>query len=157
LEASTGVLVWSYATGDMVVSSPAVAEGMVYVGSYDHMVYAFGSSQSEQTYDVVFTASGLPSGTGWSVTFNSQTRSATSNLISFSASNGVYAFSISSPAGYMASPSSGSVTVDSEDKNVQVVFTAIPRSPSLLDLSIFMIMMLMIAILFAVALWRSKH
>jgi hypothetical protein len=26
----------------MVVSSPAVANGIVYVGSYDHLVYAFG-------------------------------------------------------------------------------------------------------------------
>jgi len=39
LDASTGVTVWSYATGD-VFSSPAVANGMVYFGSLDHNVYA---------------------------------------------------------------------------------------------------------------------
>ena len=32
----------------MVVSSPAVANGTVYVGSYDHLIYAFGPSTSEQ-------------------------------------------------------------------------------------------------------------
>jgi outer membrane protein assembly factor BamB len=31
----------------MVVSSPAVANGVVYVGSYDHLVYAFGSPNSQ--------------------------------------------------------------------------------------------------------------
>jgi outer membrane protein assembly factor BamB len=34
----------------MVVSSPAVADGIVYVGSYDHFIYAFGPSPSTQTY-----------------------------------------------------------------------------------------------------------
>jgi outer membrane protein assembly factor BamB len=157
LDAVTGALVWSYATGDMVVSSPAVADGMVYVGSYDHMVYAFGNPRSEQIHNVVFTASGLPSGASWSVTFNSQTRSATSNIMVFKALNGVYDFSVSSPSGFVASPSSGSITVDSADENVQVIFTAISGYPSLLEVSIFVLVILMIASLFAVALWRRKR
>jgi len=36
----------------MVVSSPAIANNVVYVGSYNHIVYAFGSvgsSHSKQT------------------------------------------------------------------------------------------------------------
>jgi outer membrane protein assembly factor BamB len=33
-------LKWSYTTGSYVVSSPAVANGVVYVGSYDGNVYA---------------------------------------------------------------------------------------------------------------------
>jgi len=35
--------VWSYTTDDKVVSSPSIANGVVYVGSYDHFVYAIGS------------------------------------------------------------------------------------------------------------------
>jgi outer membrane protein assembly factor BamB len=35
-------LKWSYTTGGEVWSSPAVANGVVYVGSYDGRVYAFG-------------------------------------------------------------------------------------------------------------------
>jgi outer membrane protein assembly factor BamB len=42
LNAKTGQKLWSYATGNRVVSSPAVAKGMVYVGSQDDKVYAFG-------------------------------------------------------------------------------------------------------------------
>jgi outer membrane protein assembly factor BamB len=42
LDASAGTELWSYATGAPVYSSPAVANGMVYVGSEDGNVYAFG-------------------------------------------------------------------------------------------------------------------
>ena len=35
---------WSYATGSDVYSSPAVANGVVYVGSYDDKVYALNAS-----------------------------------------------------------------------------------------------------------------
>jgi outer membrane protein assembly factor BamB len=42
LDASTGVLVWSYATGGAVESSPAVVGSVVYVGSGDGRVYALG-------------------------------------------------------------------------------------------------------------------
>ena len=43
LNDSTGIPIWSYTTGNGVESSPAVANGVVYVGSWDHNVYAFGS------------------------------------------------------------------------------------------------------------------
>jgi len=36
---NTNQIAWSYTTGDEVFSSPAVAGGMVYVGSYDRKVY----------------------------------------------------------------------------------------------------------------------
>jgi outer membrane protein assembly factor BamB len=43
LNASTGVKLWSYATGNAVGSSPAVAMGVVYVGSADSNVYALNA------------------------------------------------------------------------------------------------------------------
>jgi outer membrane protein assembly factor BamB len=42
LNASTGVLLWSYPV--FVVSSPAVANGVVYVGSPDDKIYALNAS-----------------------------------------------------------------------------------------------------------------
>ena len=36
-----GVVQWSFTTGDRVYSSPAVVEGMVYLGSDDGNLYAF--------------------------------------------------------------------------------------------------------------------
>jgi hypothetical protein len=53
LKTSDGSLVWSYQTGDRVVSSPAVVDGVVYVGSYDHSVYAIGALQ-QQSPDSTF-------------------------------------------------------------------------------------------------------
>ena len=55
LNASTGMVgfnlelhnnvVWSYATGDMIMfSSPTVADGVVYVGSYNDKVYALNAT-----------------------------------------------------------------------------------------------------------------
>jgi len=37
----SGAILWTYTTGDAIDSSPAVANGMVYVGSFDGKVYAF--------------------------------------------------------------------------------------------------------------------
>jgi outer membrane protein assembly factor BamB len=42
LNASTGAKLWSYTTDSTVLSSPTVANGVVYASSDDHKVYAFG-------------------------------------------------------------------------------------------------------------------
>jgi len=48
LNAETGTKLWSYTTGSVVFSSPAVANGVVYVGSDDGNVYAFGLKKRRQ-------------------------------------------------------------------------------------------------------------
>jgi outer membrane protein assembly factor BamB len=47
LDASSGELRWRYLTGGRVTSSPAVADGVVYVGSHDNYVYALDASSGE--------------------------------------------------------------------------------------------------------------
>ena len=42
---SDGSKVWSYDIGQAVTSSPAVAKGMVIVGSDDGYLYAFGAKR----------------------------------------------------------------------------------------------------------------
>ena len=46
LNASTGAILWSYTTGNAVTSSPAVANGVVYIGSGEWLgnVYALNAS-----------------------------------------------------------------------------------------------------------------
>ena len=46
LNATTGAIIWSYGTGGAVYSSPATANDIVYVGSDDGKVYAFGTTQN---------------------------------------------------------------------------------------------------------------
>ena len=47
LNAATGDFAWSYPTGDEIVSTPAVADGTVYVGSSDGNLYALGAASGE--------------------------------------------------------------------------------------------------------------
>ena len=44
LNASTGAKLWSYTTGVAINSSPAVVNGVVYIGSEDGTVYALNAS-----------------------------------------------------------------------------------------------------------------
>ena len=41
LSAATGAILWSYTTGNIVDSSPAVVNGVVFAGSWDGNLYAF--------------------------------------------------------------------------------------------------------------------
>ncbi len=41
LNATTGAILWSYTTGNAIESSPAVVNGVVYIGSFDNKLYAF--------------------------------------------------------------------------------------------------------------------
>jgi PQQ-like domain len=48
LDAGTGAKLWGYKTGRWVSSSPAVVNGVVYVGSDDGKVYAFGLKRGRE-------------------------------------------------------------------------------------------------------------
>jgi PQQ-like domain len=48
LDANTGAELWSYTTGGAVYSSPAVANGMVYIGSDDGKLYCFGLTDEDR-------------------------------------------------------------------------------------------------------------
>ncbi len=144
-----GSLVWSYQTDDWVVSSPAVVEGIVYFGSYDHYIYAIGAQVS-----VSFVASGLQSGTSWSVTFDSYTQTSNSDTITFKVSNGTYNFRISSPEGYVASPNSGTITVDNINLNEQIVFA--PKTETLSILVILVTALILSAVTLVLAVYYRR-
>ncbi|MFY9717715.1 MAG: thermopsin family protease [Thermoplasmata archaeon] len=80
---------------------------------------------AQTTYTASFTESGLPSGTSWSVTLNSNEQSATGTSIGFSEANGTFSYTVSPVAGYQASPTSGSVTVNGASVSVGVTFTPV--------------------------------
>ena len=52
LNATSGIQLWNYTTGDQVYSSPAVVSGVVYVGSDDDNVYALNATDGEQTLEL---------------------------------------------------------------------------------------------------------
>jgi len=79
----------------------------------------------QQTFDVNFHATGLPSGATWSVTLGGVTESSSSTTITFAEPMGTYAYGVGALAGWASSPSSGSVTVTGAAYNVSVTFSAL--------------------------------
>jgi outer membrane protein assembly factor BamB len=50
LDTDTGATIWSHTMADYATSSPAVANGVVYTGSYDHQIYAFDALTGEKLW-----------------------------------------------------------------------------------------------------------
>ena len=74
-------------------------------------------------YNVTFVASGLASGTSWSVTFNGGTQSSTTDSINFVVPNGTYEYYVNVPSGYTSpSPLSGTVTVADSSVTKPITF-----------------------------------
>ena len=61
---------------------------------------------------VIFSETGLPAGTEWSVTLGNQTVSGTNTSIVFYFANSTISFNVSAIGGYSASPSNGSIIVN---------------------------------------------
>jgi plastocyanin len=56
LDAGSGAVVWSQTMGDYATSSPAVANGVVYTGSFDFTIYAFDATTGEKLWNSSVTA-----------------------------------------------------------------------------------------------------
>lgn len=90
-------------------------------------VHVAFSTTPAPTYTLYFTESGLPVGTSWSVTVGAggPTTGTTSTLSVSGEPAGPYTYTISGPAGYTASPASGSVTVTSASVSTGITFSLI--------------------------------
>ncbi|MFZ0892067.1 MAG: protease pro-enzyme activation domain-containing protein, partial [Thermoplasmata archaeon] len=109
-------------------------------------------------WTVTFTASGLPSGSLWSVTIGTQKITNTSETTaSFLLANASYTFTITAPSGYSASPSGGTITVDGQ--NVQKSISISKSSSTsgtllgipLIDWALIAIVIIVIAAVAAIA------
>jgi hypothetical protein len=79
-------------------------------------------------YSVSYAEAGLPVGTAWSVTLANLTVSRPAPMpITFSESDGSYAYSVAPVPGYSPSPVAGSVTVDGAPLSLHVPFAASGR------------------------------
>jgi DNA-binding beta-propeller fold protein YncE len=84
------------------------------------------SGSSSTHYPVTFTETGLPSGTSWSVTFNSTQNSSTTDSIGYSVLDGSYSYTVGTVTGYTPAPASGPVTVNGGPESIPILFTATP-------------------------------
>lgn len=82
-------------------------------------------------FHVVFTETGLPNGTNWSVTVNGSASHGIAQSISFVLKNGTYDFIVDSPPGYDVTPSNGSFRIQGTNQTVNLLFTTAAPNPSL--------------------------
>jgi hypothetical protein len=80
-------------------------------------------------YPVVFTENGLSNRTSWSLTMNGTTLTSEHPDIPFSELNGTYSFTVGTPQGFRASPSSGTIIVDKTGAFQRILFS-VPWSTS---------------------------
>ena len=109
--------------------TPSPASGtLVVAGASTSQPIAFTLNAS--TYVVSFSETGLPAGTGWGAVLigNSSYAFGSSHgtNVSFAVPNGTYAFTVSGPSLYNATPSGGLVLVTGGNGSVPIVFTAVP-------------------------------
>ena len=99
-----------------------------YVGSV--LVAGFAVSEptlvyTQVTYSVIFTESGLPGGTNWSVTFAGIPQNTTGTELTFTEPNGTYSYVLGVVPGFSPSPGFGSKTVNGANTSVGIAFTVV--------------------------------
>ncbi len=111
----------SPSTGSVTVNGAAVSEAIT-----------FTLLPPQAKYAVTFTESGLPNGTSWTVILAGASNSTTApNGLGFQEPNGSYSFTIGAVAGYSASPSSGSLTVNGAAVSQAIAFSVATTSQSI--------------------------
>jgi len=83
-------------------------------------------------YNVTVTEKGLPTGTSWSAIVDGMTGTSNTSTAIVSVGAGTFDYQIPAIAGYMVSPSSGSISV-SGPYNISVVFTAVTYAVTLTE------------------------
>ncbi|MHB1493355.1 MAG: ice-binding family protein [Thermoplasmataceae archaeon] len=73
-------------------------------------------------YNVIFTESGLPSGTSWNVTIGNVIKTSTTDTITFNEFNGTYSFSVASNSTDKILPSKGNIVVNGVSSYQAITF-----------------------------------
>ncbi len=122
---------YAYTVGAVSGYTASPSSGSATVNGVSQTVAITFTPSTSATYAVTFSESGLPSGTTWSVTLNSQTLSSTTSTITFNEPNGTYAYTVGAVVGYTASPSSGTVTVNGAPRTITITLRRPHQPPTL--------------------------
>ena len=123
-------LLWTFTTGSWVDSSPAVVDGVVYIGSGDGNVYALNARTGKKLWQ--YTTGGSVESSPAVVEGVVYVGSDDNNLYALDASTGAYLWQISTGGAVESSPAvaNGVVYVGSADHNVYAVTKATATSPA---------------------------
>jgi YVTN family beta-propeller protein len=81
------------------------------------------STLPSYTYAVWFNASGIPSGTNWSVRLANALQTTSKSSLTFNEANGSYGYVVGTVFGFSSAPSNGSLNVSGVDQTVAIRFT----------------------------------
>ncbi len=98
----------SPSAGGLVINGAGASESLAFTYAPADRLVLF----AEFDYSF-FGAYGIPNGTSWSVTLHGVTQTTTGMFMVFYEVNGTYSYTITPPAGYVAVPSSGTLTINS--------------------------------------------
>ncbi|MCW6158073.1 MAG: hypothetical protein LVQ63_01110 [Thermoplasmatales archaeon] len=87
-------------------------------------------------YSVTFIESGLPTGTVWYITLGGLTEDSSNTTLTFSEVNGKYDFEVGKLTGYISTPSTGVINVNSENVTDSISFTAEKYSVSFVEVGL---------------------
>ena len=121
---------YAYALGTVSGYTVGPATGSVTVSGSDVSRAITFTPISPGTYTVTFTESGLPTGTGWSVTLAGVSKTSTTTTITFREPNGTYPFSVGPVSGYTSTPSAGSLSVSGAPVSEALTFSPSSSSTS---------------------------
>jgi thermopsin len=119
LEFAVGPGTYAYRVGP-VPGYQAPAPGSATVGRANVGVTA---RYTVYTFPVTVTQVGLPIGMGWSVSVDRRTARSTEGTDVVGVPNGTYTFVVHAPAGWIASPASGSITITAGPGTLSVTFS----------------------------------
>lgn len=110
--------IWVFGTGDAVASTPAVASGIVYVGSNDGNIYALNATNGKKTWN--YSTSGAVHSSPAVVDGVVYVGSRDGNLYALNSTNGYKLWNCSATGGVDSSPavSNGVVYVGSFDRKI---------------------------------------
>jgi hypothetical protein len=110
---------YPYTFGSVTGFSDATLMGTVNVSG---AAVPVSTAYSQSTQTAIFTETGLPVGTSWSVTVGTATLGSVGRSVSFPEGDGRFAFTVGSVSGYLQAPTSGNVTLSGVSKEVNVTF-----------------------------------
>jgi len=103
------------------------SNGYIYVANSLTGTVSVLNQSPGKTAMVTFTSSGLPSTSSWSVSINGIWMSSNSNQMAFKELTGTYAWQVYAPHGYVAVPSTGTVTLTDSNVTIHLDFLPAPK------------------------------
>lgn len=113
---------YSFAVSDVPGFDPAPVTGNLSVGGSPVSQVIQFIPILPGMYELAFTGPALPANAAWSIVVGGVAHSAIGTTLVLSEPNGTYSFSVLPPAGYSASPSSGSIVVAGHAAQQSIAF-----------------------------------